>query len=1358
MNSGRPGVGADLRVPRRATARPGDHRDTRPLSEWRHLDAYVLLGDPGGGKSESLRVEARDTDGVYLSARDFITLGIEPESVGKTLFIDGLDEMRAGSADGRVPLDDIRKRLKDLGRPHFRLSCREHDWRAQTDLAALIQVAPRGAMQELHLEPLSRDEQGKVLEARASEVPDAQDFFEGADHHGISDLFGNPLLLDVTIRAVAAKGGWPGSRREIYDLACRELATEHSLAHLDAKPLEPGAVDRLLDDAGLLCAVLLLSGKASLTRAQDATASSIPWHTLPVDLRLHDAGAALASKVFVTTSGESTPRHRSIAEYLAGRAIAPRLQQGLPLGRVLALMQGGDGGIVEPLRGLHGWLAVHDMQDREQLIRLDPLGVILNGDVAAFSITNKRVLLEALRDEAQRNPWFRNGQWVSYPFAPLASPDMADALAQVLSNHSAEDSHQALVECVLDALNHGRPLPQLRTFLEAWVEDASAQFRNRLGALGAWKRYADFDVVKAREWLDQLHQGRVPDQDCRLAGELLSVLYPGQVGASEVLRYWPRPRSVSSDTGLPQFWYHELIERTPPDDFAVLADAWLRLQPPAHHPHRAGEWSQVRSAILANALEQSADQVSDQRLYAWLGIGVDSHGFSTLDPDTGGSRVARWLTDRPRRLKAMVALGWRATLPDEKSGRRYFWTSEHRLHGARLPHDWLHWLLQQATVAPNGELAEYCFSWAARAAIDPPVGFDVPTMAQIDAWVDGNIDRWPQAREWLLKNWSSPLEDNWQSDQHRRQRQHEAETLINKEGRRRALEPHLDAVVAGIAPAHVLHQLAGAYEKRFYDIGGDTPELRVQDFLVADEGTARAAIANLAHVLERDDLPSTGEVLGLDAKGKYHLLRPTALLAARLAHEREPGVVDAWPESLLATLVACWLTDGMGEMPGWYERAVESRPEVVAPLLVRHALQRLRRKGPLFVTGLWALAREPGHAALAQLVLPPMLEGFPQRASESARRELNGSLLAALHLLDGDTASALVRRKIDHPSIDAAQRVCWLVADLPYRADAAQRLVDAVGKNERRAVVLGIALREQGSLSRVLERVPAVTLSHLIEVLAPITQPERPLGANTAASIRDRGDTVRALIGLLAGDPQPAAAAEMKRLIDLPRLSPWREHLRYSMLSQQGVAREAHYVHPSPQAAALTLANCAPANRADLMALTLDHLRDIEHHLRGADTFELRLFWKLGVNDLMSPKDENDCRDLLLGKLRDRLAPLGVHVVPERRAADEKRADLRVDFMAAGQQLAVPVEIKKANNDSLWLAWRDQLQSLYTIDPAADGHGIYLVLWFGERPRSSPEGERPADAADLGRRLTERIPSTDRARLAVLVMDLSLPS
>jgi hypothetical protein len=1348
-------MGSGLHIPRRATAVRDGQRVSQPLDAWRELDAYVLLGDPGAGKSEALRAEAGRCGGKYISARDFIALGIDAEEADTTLFIDGLDEMRAGSVDGGAPLDAIRARLKAMGCPRFRLSCREHDWRAQTDETALKPVAG-GEMQVLHLDPLSRDEQLAVC--RAQGVPDPEAFIGRAEKDGLVGLFGNPLLLSLTVRAVLASRGWPGSRHGIYELACRELATERSSAHRDAKPLKPGAIDHLLDDAGLLCAVLLLSGKSAFTRAPEADAASVPWHLLPAQLHLHDPIAARGSKVFVTALDRSTPCHRSVAEYLAARAIAQRLTRGLPLSRVLALMQGGDGGIVEPLRGLLGWLTVHAHRDRARLIRLDPLGVVLNGDVAAFSSADKGALLDALRDEAQRNPWFRNAKWVSHPFAPLASPDLEAALKAVLANHTTEGANQAFVQCVLDALAQGKPLPSMRAAIESWVEDANAQFGNRLRALDAWKRCTGGDPHKALEWLDQLHEGRLTDLDGRLASQLLFNLYPANVGPTVILRYWPKPSALSANTFLPHFWCGGLIRLTPPANFASLADAWLQLQPSAHRPHHDGQWLRLRSDILAKAIAHSGDQVSDERLYAWLGIGLDEHGSSRLDRASGGDQIATWLGQRPTRLKAVVALGWQATAPDPTTGRRYFWGSLERLHGAPLPRDWFHWLLAQAANAPHVELAEYGFAHVARATIDPPAGFDTPTMEQVEDWVSRHAGQWPQAHAWLDAAWTSLLQDSWQSKDLRRQRQHAAEDRARKEARREALAPHLAALTAGAAPAPLLQQLAGAHEGRFFDIQGETPAQRVQDFLVADEATANAVMANLSRVLERDDLPSADEVLHLDANGKHHLLRLPALLAARLAYERKPEVLNTWPDSLQQTLVAFWLTDGSGETPTWYTRTVELRPELVAPLLVRYALPRFRRKGPLSVTGLWALPHEPGHAALARLALPALLAGFPQRASEPARLVLNRYLLGALHWLDEENAAALVRRKIAHPSIDPAQRVGWLVANLPYDDLAAQTLVDAVGANERRAVAAGNALHEQATLNRASLRAQPSTLARLIELLAPITQPDPALGSFLVGAANNRRDTVRQLINSLAASPLSKAADEMRRLLELPRVSPWHEQLRFSLLAQQDVAREAHYVHPSPQAAALTLVNGAPANRADLRALTLAHLGDIANHIRHSDTFALKQYWYGGITGSGQPKDENDCRDLLLLELRGRLTDLGIHVVPERRSANEKRSDMRVEFTVDGECLAVPVEIKKEDHRDLWLAWRHQLQALYTNDPAAAGHGIYLVLWFGHKPRASPEGERPISAENMAQLLSKRIPEADWGHIKGLVMDLSMPS
>ena len=115
-------------VPQNDTRQERDS-PSRPLAAFRTVPAYVLLGDPGSGKSTSFEAEreALGEDACLVTARDFLALepNAHPEWRGKTLFIDGLDEVRAGSADARTPFDELRRRLDSLGRPRFRLSCRE---------------------------------------------------------------------------------------------------------------------------------------------------------------------------------------------------------------------------------------------------------------------------------------------------------------------------------------------------------------------------------------------------------------------------------------------------------------------------------------------------------------------------------------------------------------------------------------------------------------------------------------------------------------------------------------------------------------------------------------------------------------------------------------------------------------------------------------------------------------------------------------------------------------------------------------------------------------------------------------------------------------------------------------------------------------------------------------------------------------------------------------------------------------------------------------------------------------------------------------------------------------------------------
>ncbi|MCY4597210.1 MAG: hypothetical protein OXC19_20710, partial [Bryobacterales bacterium] len=124
----------------------GNSETPRPLAELRGIGAYVLLGGPGAGKTTSFERESKATDGALVSARDFVTLRTRPAWQGRTLFIDGLDEIRAVSAEPRHPLDRIRTRLDELGRPEFRISCRDMDWLGANDWKRLKAVSPSGTV------------------------------------------------------------------------------------------------------------------------------------------------------------------------------------------------------------------------------------------------------------------------------------------------------------------------------------------------------------------------------------------------------------------------------------------------------------------------------------------------------------------------------------------------------------------------------------------------------------------------------------------------------------------------------------------------------------------------------------------------------------------------------------------------------------------------------------------------------------------------------------------------------------------------------------------------------------------------------------------------------------------------------------------------------------------------------------------------------------------------------------------------------------------------------------------------------------------------------------------------------------
>jgi len=88
---------------------------------------------PGAGKSHLFEAAAEVSGGQCLKARHFLlTPAFQKDA---TLFIDALDETRAGRGD-QDTINAFVKKLFEVGPAKVRISCRVADWLGDTDLAA----------------------------------------------------------------------------------------------------------------------------------------------------------------------------------------------------------------------------------------------------------------------------------------------------------------------------------------------------------------------------------------------------------------------------------------------------------------------------------------------------------------------------------------------------------------------------------------------------------------------------------------------------------------------------------------------------------------------------------------------------------------------------------------------------------------------------------------------------------------------------------------------------------------------------------------------------------------------------------------------------------------------------------------------------------------------------------------------------------------------------------------------------------------------------------------------------------------------------------------------------------------------
>ena len=1375
------------------------------LQSYRDLPAYVLLGDPGAGKTTAFREEcqALGDRACFVTARDFLTLNPQRHSEwrGKTLFIDGLDEIRAGAPDARTPFDGVRARLEQLGRPHFRLSCRHADWLGENDRRHLKEVVPdaSGRLTVLALDPLAED-QIEILLGGRPYVHDTAAFIATARDRGVHGLLTNPQSLELLARVVASGGDWPTGRLETFKAACETMARERNPEHLIVQaPPTTVPLPQLLDAAGRLCAVQLLAGTAGYSyrhsvRAPGASEDSGDYPSVE-DCRYEDRGAlpsALATRLFEAVPGAErcfVPVHRHLAEFLGAGHLARVIDGGLPARRVIALMTGDDGIVVTGLRGLAAWLAARCPAARAELIDRDPMGIGQYGDLGQFSMEEKRALLASLGREAHRLDL--HSPAAAARFSSLATPDMAPALREKLTDPDRGEVAQALVSFLLTILEHGPPLPDLSPDLLDIVRDRSRRPDVRACALTAFihnTRSGEERTAQLRTLLAEVHAQSMPDPWHQLLGILLTELYPCDVPAKKVWSYLKEADFPNPLRGYRDFWQYELLRKSSQDDLGLLLDSLAERLPSLWGALGSNQINYLPARLLACGLKAVGSRTGGCRLFDWLGVGT--HFFDYLGVGMHVQVVGYWSSSCPGGVDAESA----RQLADSARGELWHAYEYGTLLGEESYHDAIgRWLEQHpeaqkaivlegldrgmrsgdldhaqdeidrrlAVACPPSDLGAWCLEQAAaRKASQPPIA-----EALFDAAV--RLRRWH--REQNDGVFLDRLRRHAATDERFRliltrelaRRPELPETLTSaarQEARihgrgsqaQQAEQEWLDHVRANEealrenrAAPRLLHELAGIYLGDSSDAFDETGPGAIEDktgpqaieaSLGGDQALADAALAGLRGVIDRRDLPTAEDILALESGGKMHYLGLPLIAGIeereRAARQNAPMCARERDEPLVRTALVAYCSTPLG-YPSWFRRLLETRPELVAEVLTQHAVSRFR-SGRSDVAMLAEMACDPAYTQVARHATLSMLDAFPIRSNAAQLECLKDLLLAARQHADSKGLQGQIEKKLSRSSMNALQRVHWLAAGLmQYPGVYDRQLVDFVQGREPRTRVL-------------------------IDVLRPV----RPhLETIVGARLRESNARTLSLLVRLVG-PNVDSQVVGRNGVILPGIRNSFFVFVADLIKQLGAA-------PGKDASDFLneLVNDPKLSHwRGALSAARDHQRvirrdaefrhptiaEIDQVLRGgtpanpADLAALLADRMVEMENRIRGDNTDDWRQFWNEDSRQRptcpkhedscrdalLSDLRHHLPGGIDAQPEGHYanDRRADIRVSCRDFEVPIEIKKSSHRELWSAMRSQLMARYASAPAARGHGIYLVLWLGRTEQSGRTPPPPSGA------------------------------
>lgn len=568
--------------------------DLRPFEEISSQSGLALLGEPGIGKTTTLRaerekVEAGGGDTIWMNLggygneeRLFRKLfGGEEFAAWKVgdhrlhVFLDGLDECRLLMAN---VVDLLVEELAEhpVDRLFLRVGCRTAEWPKSLE-EAMNRLWGEGSIGVYELAPLRRVDVARATEANGL---DSGAFLGAVDAVEAVPLAIKPVTLEFLLESYGETGGFPRHQADLYLDGCRRLCEERNKNRVERRLTGELTADRRLTVAARVAALTVFSGKQAIWTGlertvrdeEDVLVRELAYGAESAGEQEFPVGEAAIREVLGTGlfSARGPDRlgwaHQTYAEFLAAHYLARRNVETDQAMSLVLHPEDEERKLVPQLHETAAWLASMSDGFFRAVMEVEP-EVLLRSDVASTDVEAKADLVATmlrLYDEGKLLnvglvPYNRYRKLEHPGLVRQLEPYIVDAGKGFVVRRVALDIAEA---CELRTLQGVAAEVALDVEQPSFVRKDAAAFVAHVGDRPTKGRLKPLALGEA---------GDDPTGDLRGWG--LHAAWPDHMSAEELFRSLTRP-NASYLGSYASFLNNDLPERLRPADLPV-ALAWV---------------------------------------------------------------------------------------------------------------------------------------------------------------------------------------------------------------------------------------------------------------------------------------------------------------------------------------------------------------------------------------------------------------------------------------------------------------------------------------------------------------------------------------------------------------------------------------------------------------------------------------------------------------------------------------------------------------------------------------------------------------------------------------------------------------